>query len=66
MGFNKEDGVGVGQIYDGVGWLRTWGLGRRAGLAEWVGRSWAGELGLWRHGLGEWVGESWVRMGWQR
>ena len=55
----------MGQIYDGVGWLRTWGLGRRAGLAEWVGQSWAGELGLWRRGLGEWADESWVRMGWQ-
>ena len=54
----EEDGVSVGWIYDDVGQLGTWGLGRQARSAERVGWSWVGELGLWRLGLGEWAGES--------
>ena len=44
----EEDGVGMG-------WLGTWGLGRRAELVKGVCRSWAGELGLWRRGSAAWV-----------
>ena len=46
----------MGQIYDGVGRLRTWGLG--LGSVKGVGRSWVGELGLWWRGSREWVDES--------
>ena len=53
----EKDGVGMGWIYDGVGRLGAWGLGRRAGLVEGVGQSWAGKLGLWRHVLVAWVSE---------
>lgn len=51
----KEDGISVGRIYDGVGRLGTWGLGRQVGSAEKVGRNWAGELGLWGRGSEAWV-----------
>ena len=30
----EKDGVGMGWIYDGVGRLGAWGLGRRAGLVS--------------------------------
>ena len=56
LNMGEEDGVSVGRIYDGVGWLGTWGLG--LGSAKGVGRSWVGELGLWWRGSREWVGES--------
>ena len=36
--------------------LGTWGLGWQAGSAERVGRSWAGELDLWRRVSAVWVG----------
>ena len=41
LNMGEEDGVSVGRIYDGVGWLGTWGLG----LGAWVGERGGSELG---------------------
>ena len=35
----EEDGVGMGRIYDGMGQLGTWGLGRQARSTKGMGWS---------------------------